>query len=231
MRKILLILTLVLFISFNNVKASESVVINGNELVKVQNQINKVGFNILNSNAIDKRSIFVFDTSSRINAGSSNRDRQIVVYRGLYNLLENEDELAAVLGHEISHSVDSYDGILRGYFSGLSYVWAPKKYEYKADKRAVDYMVAAGYNPVAMIIVMNKTFPQARYDWCSTHPLTSRRMMQVYEYIYKKYPEYLAKNEYKNNIYYQNFLLTSKNNRAKFQRKIETKSKGNVSYL
>ena len=113
----------------------------------------------------------------------------------------------------------------------MSYVWAPKKYEYKADKRAVDYMVAAGYNPVAMIIVMNKTFPQTRYDWCSTHPLTSRRMMQVYEYIYKKYPEYLAKNEYKNNIYYQNFLLTSKNNRAKFQRKIETKSKGNVSYL
>lgn len=92
-------------------------------------------------------------------------------------------------------------------------------------------MVNAGYNPIALIIIMNKTFPQNRYELFSTHPLTSRRMMEVYEYIYKKYPEYLANNEYKDNIYYQNFLLTSKENRKKFQQKIQTKSNRAVNYL
>ena len=49
--------------------------------------------------------------------------------------------------------------------------------------------------------------------------------------IYKKYPEYLANNAYKDNIYYQNFLLTSQKNRAKFQEKVKTNSNKKVHYL
>ena len=41
----------------------------------------------------------------------------------------------------------------------------------------------------------------------------------------------LVNNSYKNNPFYQNFLLTSKENRAKLQQKIETKSRGTVKYL
>ena len=81
------------------------------------------------------------------------------------------------------------------------------------------------------VLMMNKSFGQRRYDWRSSHPLTSRRMMEVYEYIYKKYPEYLVNNPYKTNIYYQNFLLTSKENRAKFQEKVKTNSTKKVNYL
>ena len=181
-------------------------------------------------NGIEQRMVFDYSPSRTKNATTSHRDRQIVMYRGLHERLKSDDEVAAVLAHEISHGVDSYDGVFRGYFSPLSYYLSPKKYEYKADKRAVDYMVNAGYNPVAMIVVMNKAFPQTRYDWCNTHPLTSRRMMEVYEYIYKKYPAYLANNIYKDNIFYQNFLLTSKKNRAKFQNKVEKNSKDEVNY-
>ena len=92
-------------------------------------------------------------------------------------------------------------------------------------------MVNAGYNPVALIVVMSKVFPQTRYEWCCTHPLTSRRMMEVYEYIYKKYPEYLVNNPYKENPFYQNFLLTSKENREKFQQKVKSNSTRKVHYL
>ena len=204
----------------------------GNEnIIECQNKIDRIGFNLLNSNGIEKRTVFDYDTKRIKNAHSRNSDRQIVMYRGLYNHLSSDDEIAAILAHEISHSVDSYNGILRGYFSGWSYIFATKKYEYKADKRGVDYMVNAGYNPVAMIVVMSKAFPQARFDWWwFSHPVTSRRMMQVYEYIYKKYPEYLVNNKYKDNLYYQNFLLTSKQNRAKFQNKIESGSKKTIKY-
>lgn len=201
------------------------------DIVAMQTKVSEVGIKILNKNEIEKRTVFRFDSGKTVNAHSSFRDREIVIYRGMYTLLDDENMLAAVLSHEISHSVESYEGAFRGFFTQVNYYCAPKKYEYIADKRAVDYMVGAGYNPVALIVVMNKAFGQTRYDWCSTHPLTSRRMMEVYEYIYKKYPQYLAKNEYKNNPYYINFLLTSKDNRAKFQHKIETNSKLPVLYL
>ena len=49
--------------------------------------------------------------------------------------------------------------------------------------------------------------------------------MEVYEYIYEKYPSFLANNCYADNIYYQNFLLTSENNRKKLAEKIKTNSK------
>lgn len=231
MKKIVVML-LALFVSCTIANAGTSEVISEQNVLEAQNRIDRIGFNLLNSNGIEKRTVFDIDIKRVKNAYSRTSDRQIVIYRGMYIHLASDDEVAAILAHEISHSVDSYDGILRGYFTPISHHFATKKYEYKADKRGVDYMVNAGYNPVAMIVVMSKAFPQQRYDWMwFSHPLTSRRMMQVYEYIYKKYPEYLANNKYKNNPYYQNFLLTSKENRAKFQKKIETNSKSSVKYL
>ena len=193
------------------------------QIIEIQNRIDRVGFTILNANGIEHRTVFDYSIKNIKNANSAYRNRQITVYKGLYNRLSSDDELAGVLAHEISHSVDSYSGVLRGYFSCWSGAFAPRKYESKADKRAVDYMVNAGYNPVAFIVVMSKVFPQERYEWYSAHPLASRRMMDVYEYIYKKYPEYLVNNKYKNDLFYQNFLLTSKNERAKFQKKVESK--------
>ncbi len=211
--------------------ASGSEFMSNSEVRKANQKLDEIGFTILNANGITKRMVFNFDTHNVKNAVTHSSCREIVLYKGLLNKMQSDDEIAAVLAHEISHGVDSYNGILRGTFSDWSYVFQPKKYEYKADKRAVDYMVNAGYNPVALIVVMSKCFGQNRFDWHRTHPLSTRRMMEVYEYIYKKYPEYLVNNKYKNDVYYQNFLLTSKANRAKFQNKVETNSKGRVSYL
>lgn len=230
MKKIIIFATLLVLIC-SSAYAAISETITEDSIKVAQNRIDKIGFKLLNYNGIEKRTVFNFDSGKQKKATSNSKSREITLYRGLYNRLDSDDEVAAILAHEISHSVDSYKGIFRGAFSSWSYSFSPKKYEYKADKKAVDYLVNAGYNPISLIIVMNKTYPQGRYDWCSSLPLTSRRMMQIYEYIYKKYPEYLANNEYKENIYYQNFLLTSKENRAKFQKKIESNSKRAVKYL
>lgn len=201
---------------------------------QMQQYISNIGFKILNANKIEKRMTFYYAQSNKsINAVTHYRDRSIVFYRGLSICLDGDDEYAAALSHEISHGVDSYDGILKGFFSDIPYALSSKKYEAKADKRAVDYMVKAGYNPVALIVVMSKSFPQTRYDLFESHPLTSKRMAYIYEYIYTKYPAYLANNEYKNNIYYQNFLLTSRTNRLKLQEKVENPNKPNtnIQYL
>lgn len=200
---------------------------------KIQEKINQIGFRLLNANRIEKRTIFEFNSRKAVNAvtvSGLGYGRKVVVYRGIIPYLDNEDEIAAILAHEISHIVDSYDGILRGSFSGLGYAFAPKKYELKADKRAVDYMVKAGYNPVGLIIALNKMSAQYRFDMLSTHPLTSKRLVTIYEYIYKKYPTFLANNKYQNNIYYQNFLLTSIANRKLLENSIQKNSKKSPAY-
>lgn len=196
-----------------------------------QKNINQVGFKILNANRIEKRMNFYFDpTQKNVNAWTSLSNRRITVTQGILSYIDSEDELAAILSHEISHSVDSYNGIFKGYFFSWKATIVPRKYETFADKKAVDYMVKAGYNPVAIIVLFNKLMSQTRYDWYLTHPLSSRRMATVYEYIYRKYPAYLANNKYADNIYYQNFLLTSQNNRQKLQQSIKSNSTKKIKY-
>lgn len=200
---------------------------------QLQERMNCVGFNILNSSRIEHRMIFrvINRVYTRdIWADVSSVNRTVWIKPCILPYIDSDDELAGILSHQIAHGVDTYEGAFRGYVSILNYWVAPNKYDLKADKRAVDYMVNAGYNPLALIVIMNKIGQQYRYDVFSNHTLISRRMMRIYEYIYIKYPSILADNEYKDNIYYQNFLLTSRKNRKMLQEKIESGSKKKLEY-
>ncbi len=200
---------------------------------ELQERMNSVGFSILNANRIEKRLTFmainrVYTRDFWTDVSSVNRI--VWVKPVIIPYIDNDDELAAVLSHSIAHGVDTYEGIIRGYISILNYWVSPNKYDLKADKLAVDYMVNADYNPLALITIMNKIGKQYRFDIFSNHTLVSRRMMLIYEYIYTKYPSILVDNEYKDNIYYQNFLLTSRNNRMKLLEKIESGSTKKINY-
>lgn len=200
---------------------------------ELQTRMNSVGFRILNSNRIDKR--FTFMAINRVYTRDfwtdvSSVNRIVWVKPVVIPYIDDDNELAAILSHSIAHGVDSYEGVFRGYISILNYWVAPNKYDLKADKAAVDYMINADYNPLALITILNKIGKQYRYDIFSNHTLVSRRMMLIYEYIYTKYPHVLVDNAYKDNIYYQNFLLTSRNNRMKLLEKIKTNSEKKVKY-
>lgn len=230
MRKILL-LGLVIFIFLSFIPTSFAWDVKTTE--ELQTRMNSVGFRILNSNRIEKR--FTFMAINRVYTRDfwtdvSSVNRTIWVKPVVIPYIDSDDELAAILSHSIAHGVDSYEGVLRGYISILNYWVAPNKYDLKADKTAVDYMVNSDYNPLALITILNKIGKQYRYDVFSNHTLVSRRMMMIYEYIYKKYPHILVENEYKDNLYYQNFLLTSRNNRMKLLEKIQTNSKKKINY-
>ncbi len=193
---------------------------------KYQKQIMNIGYRILNANQIDKRMTFFYSTSKDVNAVTSLRGKQIVVYKGILPLLDSDDEIAAILSHEIAHGVDAYKGLWRR----ITMAGASKSYEFKADKVGVDLMVNAGYNPVAMIITLNKICDEPNwFEASSSHPNGSERLISIYEYIYTKYPAYLIDNEYKNNLYYQNFLLTSKKQRQYIQKKYNASNVKNVN--
>jgi len=197
-----------------------------NRDVKMQKMITRVGFKILNANKLDKRVVFNYNTNKVVNAFALYNDKSVNVYKGLLSYCDSENEIAAVIAHEIAHQLDYYEG----YSQAIAMTFMPKKYEYKADQIGVDLMVNAGYNPVAMIVVYNKFMGHLGpvTEFFATHPNGSKRMMRVYEHIYIKYPRYLVSNEYKGNMYYQNFLLTSVKNRKKLEAKLKNQDAGFV---
>lgn len=224
MKKLILLLGF-LFLS-NSVFASLS------EENRIQSLIDSTGTNILNKNKIQQRIIFVYNKQEKKKLLSKDKtltDRQIVIYDGLYQYVQSEDELASLLSREISTAIKSYSGMWGGRIDSVQVFLAPKKFETVADKRAVDYMVRAGYNPLALITFINKSCPQKHSDLFGRHNLTSKRLARIYEYITYKYPQYLN-SSYVENKYYQNFLLNSVGNRQMLNEKIRLHSTEELKY-
>jgi len=228
MKKLIILLFVFLMFCPVTTAFADDEIYSNKEIVRRRKLIEKVGYQILNANRIDKRITFQYNHKKKeTNAYATYGDRRVIVTKGMMDLLDTEDELAAVLGHEISHNLDHYKGILRGFFSFTIFRAQSRINETRADLRSVDFLVNAGYNPVAEIIVLHKFLSQPRYEWYSTHPLGSKRLAKIYEHIYLKYPYFLVNNEYIKNPVYQNFLLTSKENRLLLKDALEKeKNKG-----
>lgn len=230
MKKILFLLVLV-FCTFNTCLAADDEAIVREQTI--QGKINDVGLRILNANKIDKRIIFVYDKAEKkslLKSADEVTKRQIVLYENDIKFIDNEDELAAFLSRGISLALKSYGGIWNGGLSAIEVKIAPKIYEIVADKRAVDFMVNAGYDPIGLITYIHKAYPQRRFDMFSHTNLTSKRLAIIYEYIYKKYPYFLANNKYFETESYQNFLITSQYNRRLLENKIKEGTHEELKY-
>ena len=81
--------------------------------------------------------------------------------------------------------------------------------ENNADELGVDFLVKAGYNPLAGISIMNKIGENYKDFWAD-HPSTDKRILNMYKYVQDKYPQYIkqgfdtaayqdAMNQYVNN--------------------------------
>lgn len=172
---------------------------NGKETKKVL----LVAQKIMSSNKLNKRVPVILDKSTVPNAMTNGMDRRIIVYKGLLPLIDNDDELAFILAHEMAHDMDFYGGFLN--YTAMTF--NSKKYEVKADTKAVDYMVNAGYDPISAIISINKIAEEPMIDWLASHPRGTKRMMNLYKYIYVKYPQALNSPK-TSSPYYKNFLYT-----------------------
>ncbi len=149
----------------------------------LQQYVNKIGYWIaLQSERPKLPWTFGVIHSKNINAFAS-PGGYIVLTLGLYELLENESQLAAILAHEISHVIEKHhldairDTSKREILGALAVkatskkhrekmqklvnssvqIYArglDKKFEFGADRRGVVLAARAGYDPYAMLDVL-----------------------------------------------------------------------------
>lgn len=205
MKKLLLVLLLLLNI---NIVIAEETRIDRAEVY--QRKLEEIGFRILMSNHLDNRVTFKYVDSEKVKDHHSTRKKIVMIHKGAIPYFDSDDEIAAVLSYRLGVMDDNY----RGLFRRLSMNYSPLKYDKKNSRRMVDYMVNAGYDPVAAIVLINKYASQTNwYDFHFFNYQGLYQMMYIYFYIYDKYPIYLEDNKYAKNLYYQNFLLISQKER------------------
>lgn len=178
--------------------------------------VKKIGTSLLSASKIpaSRQVSFLVVQKDEVNA-YTDQNNNVVVYRGILPYLEQEDELAFIIAHELGH-VEQYH-VIRGMFrsgilsviasfigsatktgnlSGVAGNMAYKKFsrndEFKADQRGIDFLVSSGYNPLASISVLYKIGTNYMDIWAD-HPSTEKRITKDYQYIEKNYPQYIEK--------------------------------------
>lgn len=192
---------------------------------KIEQKVLNVGQKIIYSNKLDVRvPIQTIPNKKIVNAHARFAPKHIAIYYGILPYLDNDDELAYILAHETAHMLDIYGGLGKW----VTMLLNSQKYEYKADLIGIDLMVKAGYNPIAAICAANKFMPEITYNFgiFTSHPHASKRLVEMYKYIYLKYPKYLG-SDMTTNISYQNFLTSSSKELRKFRQ--EQSKKANKS--
>ena len=140
---------------------------------------------------------------------------QIFITYTLFSKLENEDQLAGVLGHEIGHVVGRHSaermanqGLMEGILNGVAVGFDPntaqgaaaiaqmlnmsygREDELQSDDLGVKFMIKSDYDPEAMIGVMeilkSAAGPNRTPERMSTHPDPENRVEKIKEAI-KKY--------------------------------------------
>ncbi len=179
---------------------------------KLQEFVTKVGHKLVNASIARKTpyeyNFYLLRDPNTVNAFALPGGQVFITY-GMYKRLENEDQLAGVLGHEIAHVVGRHSaeriakqsltqGIINGVLVGSDGGGAAQaaamignminmKYgredELESDKLGVHFMIDAGYDPQQMLGVMRilKSLSAGNRtpEFQSTHPDPENRMEEI----------------------------------------------------
>ena len=71
------------------------------------NRVNTIGTNIIKSNGIGQQITFKVSEQADVNA-YANINKEVYVYKGLLDYVTNDEELAAVISHELGHILNGH---------------------------------------------------------------------------------------------------------------------------
>lgn len=190
------------------------------------NRIPVVGKQMLNKNNLPSSTKFVVTETDIVNS-SYNTNNEIYVPKAELGYTGNDNEVAAIIAQQLGviinanaakkKLVSNITSALAGGFMDTSLEKSAlianeltlnnmsEKDQMNADVTGVDLMIQAGYNPLAMIVVLGK-MPGSTVDILKSQPNNFKRTMYIYDYLSYNYPSkvkagYNCK-EYKNFVAY-----------------------------
>lgn len=205
-----------------------------------------VGKQILTKNNLPSTTKFVV-TETAVTNSTSNTNDEIYVQKTDLGYTGNDNEVAAVIAQEIGviinanaskkKLVSNITSAIAGNFvdtnlentalvaNELTLNNMSAKDQMNADITGVDLMIQAGYNPLAMIVVLGK-MPGSTVDILKSQPNNFKRSMYIYDYLAYNYPSKVKAGyncqEYKNFLAYIQPTIdernSSKTKLAKFQK-------------
>lgn len=147
---------------------------------------------------------------------------QIFITRGLLTKLENEAQLAGVLGHEIGHVINRHaaehmakgdlgqmlaaaagvatsdergssgGAVIAAMVNQMAQLKYSRTDELESDSFGLNYMAQSGYDPRAMLGVMQVLIDaskgQRQPDMLATHPHPEARLQKIKDHLARNYP-------------------------------------------
>ena len=132
-----------------------------------------VGKQVLSKNDLPSNTKFVV-TDTEVGNSTSNANNELYISKTNLQYTGNDNEVAAVISQEVGALVNA-NASRKKLVSNLT------------SAIAVDLMIQAGYNPLAMIVVLGK-MPGSTLDLLKGQPNNFKRTMYIYDYLAYNYP-------------------------------------------
>ena len=203
------------------------------------NRVSTVGSTLLTKNGIPATNVKFTVVSGAVDNSNYVTNKVVNVSSAELAYAGNDNEVAAVVANELGHIITgnaskgkvinllqaatntniTTNDTTTAIVSNYKY----SKEEKEADVVAVNLMANAGYNPLAIIVVLTKQ-TGTYWEAIQGKPANADRAMNVYDYTGYAYPAKLkagyACNEYKNFLTYANTVLATRKKMPKLQTKV-----------
>lgn len=203
---------------------------------KASDRVQPVGEALLTKNGISIQNVKFTVVSGDVNNSNFGTNRVVNISSADLAYTGNDNEVAAVVANELGHIITGHASkgkvvsLLKGdntqddsAASAIAQNYQSSKEEKEADVVAVNLMSNAGYNPLAIIVVLTKQ-TGTYWEVLQGKPANADRAMNVYDYTGYAYPAKLKAgygcNEYKNFVTYANTILTDRKTNKKAQTKL-----------
>lgn len=233
MKKLLSLLFLMVIVSFVQPVFAASYDSNTNWFdTSVVNHLNTIGQNIVKANKMPSTVEFKVTDDPNKNAENMLSTEVVYICRDDLKFVANDNELAAVIAHEIGHLVNGHyskSSLLNNAITSfnpqtttekgattvsllktISSNNVNKSNEKEADITAVDLLMTANYNPLALISVVYKSDIEQLGGILESDLSCEERVMNIYDYANYNYPT-KVKEDYKTDSYQKALALITAN--------------------
>lgn len=212
-------------------------------------RVEEVGANLLKKNSLPSSNVKFMVVSGSVDNSNYVTNRVVNVSTNELAFTGNDNEVAAVVGNELGHIISGHASkgkvvsLLQstaGTNVGTSDTtnvlvtnYTNTKDEKEADLIAVDLMVNAGYNPLALIVVLTKQ-TGTYWETLLGQPANAERALNVYNYVSYAYPAKIKAGygcqEYRSFLTYADSVIELRKQSSKLEKKntkTQTKNKKN----